>query len=121
MEKEPLFHQEKIIRVLAFVLGMTSVIGQIIILRELISVFYGNETSYAIILTSWLFWVAVGSSGVSRFLGRIRKTSWLIIVINWLTAIILPAGSTNPLMPVLADLIKDRLFSTALKTAMEKC
>ena len=36
-------------------------------------------------------------------------------------AMIFPVGSTNPLMPVLADLARARLFSTALNTAMEKC
>ena len=45
----------------AFILGLTSMIGQIIIIKELIIVFYGNELSLGIILASWLFWVGVGS------------------------------------------------------------
>ena len=32
-----------------------------------------------------------------------------------------PAGSINPLMPVLAALIRERRFSTARNIAMEKC
>ena len=47
--------------------------GQILLLRELITVFYGNETAYAIVLASWLFWVAVGSFLASRFLGKFTK------------------------------------------------
>jgi hypothetical protein len=33
----------------------------------------------------------------------------------------LPRGSINPLIPVLAERIMDRLFSTARNIAMEKC
>lgn len=36
-------------------------------------------------------------------------------------AMILPAGSTNPLIPVFADRIRARRFSIARNTAMEKC
>ncbi len=47
---------------LAFALiGLTSLIGQIVLLRELFVVFYGNELSVGAILAGWLGWVAVGS------------------------------------------------------------
>lgn len=45
----------------AFLIGLTSMVGQILLLRELITIFYGNELSIGIILASWLFWVAIGS------------------------------------------------------------
>ena len=40
---------------------------------------------------------------------------------KWVEAMIRPAGSINPLMPVLAALIRARRFSTARNIAMEKC
>ena len=51
--------------------GFISVIGQIVLIRELIVVFSGNEMSLGILLSTWLFWTAAGSWASSRLrLGR---------------------------------------------------
>ena len=42
-------------------LGMVSQVGQVLLLRELLMVFHGNELSIGIILSAWLVWVGVGS------------------------------------------------------------
>jgi spermidine synthase len=42
-------------------LGITATIGQILLLRELLVLFYGNELCIGLMLASWLFWVALGS------------------------------------------------------------
>lgn len=46
---------------LAFLLGSSSIIAQALILRTFQVVFYGNELSYAVLLSAWLFWVGIGS------------------------------------------------------------
>jgi len=46
--------------VLALV-GFTATIAQIILLRELMVVSYGNEISLGVMLASWLLWTALGS------------------------------------------------------------
>lgn len=76
---------------LAFILGFTSIIGQILLLRELITVFYGNETAYAIILASWLFWVSVGSYTVSLLSPRIKNPRRWITVFLGAVFLILPS------------------------------
>ncbi len=48
-------------------IGFSAVVGQIILMRELIVVFNGNEISLGIMLATWLFWTAAGSSLSSRF------------------------------------------------------
>ena len=48
-------------------IGFSAVIGQIVLMRELIVVFNGNEISLGIMLATWLFWTAAGSSLSSRF------------------------------------------------------
>jgi spermidine synthase len=48
-------------------IGFSAVIGQIVLMRELIVVFSGNEMSLGIMLATWLFWTAVGSYVSSRF------------------------------------------------------
>jgi spermidine synthase len=43
-------------------LGFGAVAGQTVLMRELIVVFNGNEISLGILLATWLFWTAAGSS-----------------------------------------------------------
>jgi len=42
-------------------IGFSAVIGQIMLMRELMAVFNGNEISLGILLSAWLFWTAIGS------------------------------------------------------------
>jgi spermidine synthase len=42
--------------------GFSAVVGQIVLMRELIVVFNGNEISLGIMLATWLLWTAAGSS-----------------------------------------------------------
>ena len=74
----------------AFILGLTSIIGQIIIIRELIVVFYGNELSLAVILASWLFWTSIGSFLLGRLVDRLKSKEALLSKIQLLTSIALP-------------------------------
>ena len=51
-----------VIRASLALTGFSAVVGQIVLMRELIVVFNGNEISLGIMLATWLFWTAVGSS-----------------------------------------------------------
>jgi spermidine synthase len=53
-------------RVALAVIGFTSMIGQVVLMRELIATFYGNELVFGLILAAWLLWVAAGSAGLAR-------------------------------------------------------
>jgi spermidine synthase len=48
------------------VIGLTSMIGQVVLMRELVATFYGNELVFGLILAIWLLWVAAGSAGLGR-------------------------------------------------------
>lgn len=41
--------------------GFGATIGQLVLLRELVAVFYGNELVLGLILATWLAWVAIGA------------------------------------------------------------
>ena len=45
----------------AFLLGVSALTAQIVLMREMYAVFYGNELCFGILLTLWLLWVAAGS------------------------------------------------------------
>ncbi len=52
----------------AFLLGFTSLLLQIVLTRELLTSFLGNEVSIALVLLVWLTFVALGSGPLSRWL-----------------------------------------------------
>ena len=53
--------------------GFSAVVGQIVLMRELIQVFNGSEIALGILLATWLLWTAVGSALTSGArLGRNR-------------------------------------------------
>ncbi len=71
-------------------IGFSAVIGQIVLMRELIVVFNGNEMSLGIMLATWLFWTAAGSSVSSGFaLGR-RNPRRAVAALECLLAASLP-------------------------------
>ncbi|HQP10449.1 MAG TPA: hypothetical protein PKV41_03615, partial [Candidatus Omnitrophota bacterium] len=74
----------------AFILGATSMIGQVLLLREMVTVFYGNEMAYAVILASWLFWIAFGSYAASAIALRIKRPALWISALQGAVFLILP-------------------------------
>ena len=71
-------------------IGITSIVAQIVLLRELITVFYGNEISLGLILAFWLFMGAVGSLLLGRFADRISRRIILLALCQLFLSIILP-------------------------------
>lgn len=53
--------------ILVFLAGFAAAIGQVVLLRELLVLFCGNELSAGVILACWLLWTAAGSMLGSRF------------------------------------------------------
>jgi spermidine synthase len=53
-------------RIALAAVGFTSMIAQVLLMRELVATLYGNELILGLILMAWLAWVAVGSGGLER-------------------------------------------------------
>ena len=49
-------------RAIALLVGFTAGIGQIVLMREVIVLFNGNELSLGLVLAAWLAWTAAGSA-----------------------------------------------------------
>jgi len=73
-------------------LGFTSIIAQVVLIREFVAVFYGNELSLGLILATWLFWVAVGSWVTGRFAERLKLAARGYVVSLGLVALLLPSA-----------------------------
>ncbi len=49
-----------------FLIGFAAILGQIILMRELLIVFYGNELSTGVVLANWLIWTSASSLGAEK-------------------------------------------------------
>ncbi|MGA2625358.1 MAG: fused MFS/spermidine synthase [Bacteroidota bacterium] len=68
-------------------LGITSIVTQIILLREFLSVFYGNELVIGIILANWMALTGAGSF-VGKYADRVKGKMTFIILSLCLMAIL---------------------------------
>ncbi|MFH1940533.1 MAG: fused MFS/spermidine synthase [bacterium] len=71
-------------------MGFTSVVAQVLLMRELVVIFYGNELSLGTILGVWLFWTAAGSGGLAKILHKKGNLRLRFGLIQLLLALVLP-------------------------------
>ncbi len=96
-------------------MGISSIVTQIIILRESLSVFYGNELVMGIILAIWMFLTGIGSY-LGKFSYKIKNKTLSIIslqvllavlpiitvlLMSYLRNVIFPVGSMISVMDIL--------------------
>jgi spermidine synthase len=70
--------------------GFTAIVGQIVLMRELMVVFNGNEISVGIAVATWLFWTAAGSGLAGRFVGHRTNSRRLVAILECLLGLTLP-------------------------------
>jgi len=63
-----------------FILGISSIVAQSLLIRELMIAFYGNEFFVGIVLAFWLVWVAVGSLSAEKFLNKFKNQLLLLFL-----------------------------------------
>jgi spermidine synthase len=78
------------VRAALTLIGFSAVIGQIVLMREIIVVFNGNEISLGIMLATWLFWTAAGSSLSSHFALGANNARQAVAALECLLGVSLP-------------------------------
>ena len=64
----------------AQLIGVTSITSQILLMREIMLIFHGNELSISLLLGIWLVWTAIGGALMGRFgKGLSQPVAWLAI------------------------------------------
>jgi len=77
--------------IIAFVaMGFSSMISQVVLMRELILFFTGNELTLGIILAFWLLWTAIGSGASGKLIEFSSTPIKLLIISQFLLVILLP-------------------------------
>jgi len=85
--------QKRVRPICAFTLmGMGVLLAQVILLREIMVVFSGNELTTGIMLAAWLFWTALGSALLGALADRIPGKASLFSSMQLLLALILLAS-----------------------------
>ena len=72
-----------------FLIGFTAMIAQIVIMREFLIVFYGNEISIGFILGSWLIWGAIGSWSLGIFADKTKSKLDLFLTCQLVLSLLL--------------------------------
>ena len=72
-----------------FILGFSSLVSQIVMTRELMVSFYGNEFFIGWLLFGWLFWVGVGSVLIKSS-QRLLRGLPLLLACHLLVAVLVP-------------------------------
>lgn len=70
--------------------GFSSVLTQTLLIRELTTVFYGNELTIGVMLSAWLGWGALGSFGLGRLADKLKKGITPFVITQILVALLLP-------------------------------
>lgn len=116
------------LRVILSLIGFTAVIAQIVLMRELMVVFYGNEISLGLMLASWLLWTAIGSSffgRLSRHLGRPRTLMaglQVLISLAFPITILAVRASRSAFQPIAGEILgPGPMFLTSFVTLSLLC
>jgi len=72
-------------------LGIVSQVSQVLLVRELLMVFHGNELSIGLILAFWMFWVGVGSQLGAVIIERSNRLLPLLAISTGGMLLILPS------------------------------
>jgi spermidine synthase len=93
------------------VMGASGIIAQIVLLRELLINFYGNELSIGIILANWLILESIGAFFLGKQIERSKARIELFIIVTLLFSIFFPG------MVYISRIIKGLLTGSHGETA----
>ncbi len=82
--------KNKFILLLVFSLGFVSLVSQVLILREFLLVFNGNELSIGVVLLAWMFWSSIGSWGFGTLTKKSSNSALYLISCQLALVVLLP-------------------------------
>jgi len=72
------------------VVGLSGIVAQVMLLRELLVSFYGNELTLGLILANWIILEAFGVFIVGKFIDRIRNKINIFVILQIIFSLTLP-------------------------------
>jgi spermidine synthase len=78
------------LKISLFIKGLSAMIAQVVLMRELLVSFYGNELTLGIILANWLILVAIGSFMIGKTPEKVESRIEVFVVFQLFFAVVLP-------------------------------
>jgi spermidine synthase len=78
------------LRAVLGLIGFTAITAQIVLMREMMVVFYGNEISLGVMLACWLLWTAFGSNFLGKLSARTQDPRRLMAGLQVIVALAFP-------------------------------
>jgi len=72
------------------VIGSSGIAAQVLLLRELLVSFYGNELTLGIILANWIIAEALGVFIVGKFIDRVKNKTSVFVILQIIFSTLLP-------------------------------
>jgi len=72
------------------VVGLSGIVAQVLLLRELLVSFYGNELTIGIILANWIIAEATGVFIIGKFIDRIKNKINIFFILQLIFSVTLP-------------------------------
>ena len=72
------------------VVGLSGIVAQVLLLRELLVSFYGNELTLGIILANWIIAEALGVFIIGKFIDRVKNKINIFIILQIIFSLMLP-------------------------------
>ena len=80
------------LKISLLIMGISGMIAQIILLREFLISFFGNELTLGIILANWLILEAIGAFFIGKTVERTEKKLEIYVLFQLIFSIALPFG-----------------------------
>ncbi len=78
------------LKISLFIMGLSSITAQVVLLRELLVSFLGNELTLGVILASWLILVAAGSFLVGKSVEKVERKLEVFVVLQLVLSVAFP-------------------------------
>lgn len=101
----------RILAVALALIGCTATVAQVVLMRELMVVFHGNELSLGLMLAGWLLWTAAGSGLLGRLGVATTRPAYLVALLEVAVSAALPLGivaarlSRHAFQPVTGEML----------------
>ncbi len=95
------------LKVSLFIMGMSGITAQVLLLRELLVSFLGNELTLGIILANWLILVAIGSFFIGKSVEKVKRRIEIFFMLQLVFSVAFPFAL------FLSRIFKNILLTTA--------
>jgi spermidine synthase len=84
--------QHRLLTISLLIIGLSGLTAQIVLLRELLVSFLGNELTLGVILANWLILVAIGSFFIGKSVEKVDKKLEIFVVFQLVFSIAFPVA-----------------------------